>query len=112
MSEEKGYRLGQVARKLNVGLNTVADYLASKGQKVDHNPNARITEEHYQLLLKEFQSSFQDKKEASELVIGGKRADIPPVRASFEQSAPEKTCLLYTSPSPRDGLLSRMPSSA
>ena len=25
---------------------------------------------------------------------------------------PIKTCLLYTSPSPRDGLLSRMPSSA
>ena len=25
---------------------------------------------------------------------------------------PEKSCLLYTSPSPRDGLLSRMPSSA
>ena len=25
---------------------------------------------------------------------------------------PNKTCLLYTSPSPRDGLLSRMPSSA
>ena len=27
-------------------------------------------------------------------------------------SAISKTCLLYTSPSPRDGLLSRMPSSA
>ena len=26
--------------------------------------------------------------------------------------APDNTCLLYTSPSPRDGLLSRMPSSA
>ena len=26
--------------------------------------------------------------------------------------AMEQTCLLYTSPSPRDGLLSRMPSSA
>ena len=26
--------------------------------------------------------------------------------------APVKGCLLYTSPSPRDGLLSRMPSSA
>ena len=25
---------------------------------------------------------------------------------------PKGTCLLYTSPSPRDGLLSRMPSSA
>ena len=36
------------------------------------------------------------------------------VLASLEQmkkDAPQ-TCLLYTSPSPRDGLLSRMPSSA
>ena len=28
------------------------------------------------------------------------------------QQASPNTCLLYTSPSPRDGLLSRMPSSA
>ena len=30
----------------------------------------------------------------------------------FINAARNKTCLLYTSPSPRDGLLSRMPSSA
>ena len=30
--------------------------------------------------------------------------------AKFDEQL--KTCLLYTSPSPRDGLLSRMPSSA
>mgnify|MGYP003686975111 CR=1 FL=1 len=29
-----------------------------------------------------------------------------------EKGELDKTCLLYTSPSPRDGLLSRMPSSA
>ena len=29
-----------------------------------------------------------------------------------KSSAYHRTCLLYTSPSPRDGLLSRMPSSA
>ena len=29
-----------------------------------------------------------------------------------EIAAKSKACLLYTSPSPRDGLLSRMPSSA
>jgi len=90
MSEEKGYRLGQVARKLNVGLNTVADYLASKGQKVDHNPNARITEEHYQILLKEFQSSFQDKKEASDIVIGGKRAEAFAPKPVYEQPVAPK----------------------
>ena len=30
----------------------------------------------------------------------------------YETTGELKTCLLYTSPSPRDGLLSRMPSSA
>ena len=33
-------------------------------------------------------------------------------RGSSRSSTPNKSCLLYTSPSPRDGLLSRMPSSA
>ena len=32
--------------------------------------------------------------------------------ASGDQNDPSTFCLLYTSPSPRDGLLSRMPSSA
>ena len=32
--------------------------------------------------------------------------------AAYLSSDEQKTCLLYTSPSPRDGLLSRMPSSA
>ena len=36
-------------------------------------------------------------------------ADVP---EPAEGEALIKTCLLYTSPSPRDGLLSRMPSSA
>ena len=34
------------------------------------------------------------------------------VAAVFRSTAEGETCLLYTSPSPRDGLLSRMPSSA
>ena len=35
-----------------------------------------------------------------------------PVSLPGIQVAPTTACLLYTSPSPRDGLLSRMPSSA
>ena len=38
------------------------------------------------------------------------KKDQPARRKSFR--ARHKCCLLYTSPSPRDGLLSRMPSSA
>ena len=33
-------------------------------------------------------------------------------KSEFEPKHHNQTCLLYTSPSPRDGLLSRMPSSA
>ena len=36
----------------------------------------------------------------------------PVTRMAHECGAIYKICLLYTSPSPRDGLLSRMPSSA
>ena len=45
--------------------------------------------------------------------------DITPIEGfyelfdnSFDADATSIRCLLYTSPSPRDGLLSRMPSSA
>ena len=40
-----------------------------------------------------------------------KREDLTPVR-SYKIRGAFNACLLYTSPSPRDGLLSRMPSSA
>ena len=36
----------------------------------------------------------------------------PPTDLSLHRNSPGYSCLLYTSPSPRDGLLSRMPSSA
>ena len=42
------------------------------------------------------------------LVVLGEIVDLVRVLENLEPS----TCLLYTSPSPRDGLLSRMPSSA
>ena len=35
-----------------------------------------------------------------------------PAKADEDEDILDFTCLLYTSPSPRDGLLSRMPSSA
>jgi translation initiation factor IF-2 len=79
MSEEKMMRLGQVARKLNVGISTVADHLASKGFKIEVNPNTKISMDQMVLVEKEFASSEQEKKEASELKIGKKHHDIPPV---------------------------------
>ena len=47
-------------------------------------------------------------RDGGEKLIGDKGINFP----DSELDLPALTCLLYTSPSPRDGLLSRMPSSA
>lgn len=66
------YRLSQVARKLNVGKNTILDFLKEKGYEVDSNPNSKIPQDQYDMLAREFADSAHDKEEASELTIGGK----------------------------------------
>ena len=43
---------------------------------------------------------------------GGQRQTVVPCFGKSGYFMPRCICLLYTSPSPRDGLLSRMPSSA
>ena len=70
MSVQKVMRLSQVARKLNVGRDTIVEFLAEKGMEVDRNPNAKITPEQYTLLAKEYASSLLDKEEAEGLHIG------------------------------------------
>ena len=45
------------------------------------------------------------------LFVGSRRDEREPVEVLSNDDATHR-CLLYTSPSPRDGLLSRMPSSA
>ncbi|MDZ7650996.1 MAG: hypothetical protein U5K54_29825 [Cytophagales bacterium] len=77
MAEEKTIRLGQASRKLNVGHNTILDFLAKKGFGVRDNPNAKLTSEQFLMLSKEFASSASDKAEASGLTIGVK-LEVPP----------------------------------
>ncbi|MFA0961694.1 translation initiation factor IF-2 [Roseivirga sp. BDSF3-8] len=74
MAEEKMMRLSQVARKLNIGKNTIVEHLATKGFEVEDNPNSKISMEQYNMLAKEFASSAMEKEEASGLTIGKKHA--------------------------------------
>ena len=72
---DKIMRLSQVSRKLNIGKNTIIDFLATKGYKVEDNPNYKINEEQLSLLSKEFADSALDKEEASSLSIGSKHSE-------------------------------------
>ncbi len=76
MAEEKLIRLSQAARKLNVGHNTILDFLDEKGFKVENNPNAKLTPDQFALLAKEFAASATEKREASGLTIGPKHEDV------------------------------------
>lgn len=70
MNQEKNMRLSQVARKLNVGTETITSFLAQKGFMVDNKPNAKITIEQFNLLAAEFSSAGMDKEEAAHVTIG------------------------------------------
>jgi translation initiation factor IF-2 len=76
MSEDKMKRLSLAAKTLGISVARAAEYLVAKGYEVESNPNSKITSEQYDMLLKEFESSALDKKEASEKVIGKKPENV------------------------------------
>ena len=84
MAEDKGIRLGQASRKLNVGHNTILDFLAKKGIKIENNPNAKLTADQFAMLAKEYASSASEKLEASGLTIGGKHGESPAIKTEPE----------------------------
>ncbi len=58
-------RLSKIAREFNVGLSTIVEFLHSKGIKISSDPNAKLTDEDYALVAKEFSSDSLVKKESS-----------------------------------------------
>ena len=78
MSEGKKLRLGQVARKLNVGRNTIINYLQEKGYDIDSNPNTKIDDSLYELLENAFEDSAVEKKVASNIKIGLEEKELIP----------------------------------
>jgi len=49
-------RLIKVSKDLNVGINSLVEFLHKKGFTVEANPNTKIEDEQYNLLIKEFGS--------------------------------------------------------
>jgi len=69
MSEETTFtiRLSKAAKEFNVGVATIREFLAKKGFQVDSSPNAKLTAEMYELLVKEYQGEKDVKNEAKKL---------------------------------------------
>ena len=49
-------KISKVAKDLNVGTQTIIEFLSKKNITVESNPNARISDEHYRMLLDAFRT--------------------------------------------------------
>lgn len=54
-------KLFSLAKELNIGVNTLVSFLNDKGKEVDNNPNTRITEEEFNLVLRDFTPTFDEE---------------------------------------------------
>lgn len=56
-------RLIKISKDLNVGINSLVEFLHKKGYTIEANPNTKVDDEPYALLLKEFGKDRQIKEE-------------------------------------------------
>ncbi|MFC2104481.1 translation initiation factor IF-2 [Bacteroidota bacterium] len=74
MTTDKATRLSKAAREFNVGISTIVEFLHKKGFSIDSNPNTKISPEQYELLIKEYSSDIDVKKESEKLSLNQFRA--------------------------------------
>ena len=88
-------RLNKVTRDLNVGISTAVEFLRKKGFEVEENPNAKITDEQFELLRQEFSTDKDLKAKSDQFILGRKEKDKekakPAVAIQGYEPAPETT---------------------
>ena len=87
-------RLNKVTRDLNVGISTAVEFLRKKGYEVEENPNAKITDEQFDLLRQEFSTDKDLKAKSDQFILGRKEKDKekvkPAVAIQGYEPEPEK----------------------
>ena len=66
-------RLSKIAREFNVGISTLVEFLHNKGIKISTDPNAKLTDEDYALVAKEFSADSKVKQASSLVDLKGPR---------------------------------------
>jgi translation initiation factor IF-2 len=69
-------RLSKVAKEFNIGIHTIVEFLESKNIKIESNPNTKLDESVYAVLLDEFQQDKTTKEESKKITIGSEKETI------------------------------------
>ena len=91
MGKGKATRLSKAAREFNVGISTIVEFLNKKGFNIDTNPNTKISEELYNILIKEYSSDIDVKKESEKLSLEQLRSKKETLTLEKETKTEEKT---------------------
>lgn len=86
-------RLVKVAKEINVGTSTIVEHLRGKGFEIEDRPTAKVTDEMYEVLLKDkdIQKSIATKEQAAQLTIGSReRIEAEEAEREKERKALEK----------------------
>ncbi len=67
MAGKKSKRLSQIARELNVSLSHLTEYLQKIGKDIKGRPNEKVSATDYEILLEEFSSDKNAKKESKKI---------------------------------------------
>lgn len=95
-------RLSKVVKDFNVSLDRIADFLEKHGIVVEHNPNSKIDDSVYELLMTEFGSDKAHKMASESVIINkitaekkqstdtlelpAKKAVSPPIESTLKKS--------------------------
>ena len=88
-------RLGKVVKDLNIGKQRAVDFLEKKGCPIDDDINAKLTDEQYTLLLKEF-SSDKVLKEQTEKRQAERQVSKERKEEEKKKAAPKKVETIET----------------
>ena len=84
----KSIRLGKAAGELNVGISTLTEFLASKGVKIDSNPNTKLESDHYQLLQNEFAADQTIKEQSKMTSVKREKRETISIRDTRQTETP------------------------
>ncbi|HLW62765.1 MAG TPA: translation initiation factor IF-2 [Flavobacterium sp.] len=89
MSDKRVIRINKVLRELNISLDRAVEFLKTQSFEIEASPNAKISDEEYAALNKQF-SADKGKKEASKEVGEEKRKEKESLRLEREQEEKRK----------------------
>ena len=81
-------KISKVARELNVGFQTLVEFLHKNNQDVENNINARLTDEQYEMLVKAFKND-QDLKQKSDMYITSRHKEKEKAKTAPQQPVEE-----------------------